>query len=407
MARRRSRWNREKLRSFHAGFGLPYDGPMDSSASFERAFASRNILGLTLDSARRNAERELAGEPPEFPSYSFGLSTGSLGVPGVFLTSERERSAWVGSILGKFVPVRLLLGSDVALILKHNNRLYTDATRTRGIRLHYFDAACPVAEWLPRLCELAPQILIGPPSVLEEVALSTDFARRPFRPSILLAGAEPLFPQDAELLNDAFTVEPRVIYQAKEGFLAAGCEFGNTHLNEDLVYFEAIELSDRRVIPVITDFTRTSQIYRRYRLDDVLVPHFGACPCGQPFATVDAVEGRANDVLLLPMDKPVFPLQVNTALMPLLPAISGRKADFCLTQSGAGEFRLAMEGGAKPDQIAVVSSLLDQAPITTEDYQPPKPGEKRRRIRRLFDSGNAWLTAYGDPTPWPAPEQSG
>ena len=88
------------------------------------------------------------------------------------------------------------------------------------------------------MCTLAPAVLVGPASLLEHVALSGAFARRPWRPQLLLAGAEPMFPQDRRLLQRAYGVPPRVIYQAKEGFLGTECAHGGIHLNEDLLHFE-------------------------------------------------------------------------------------------------------------------------------------------------------------------------
>ena len=173
------------------------------------------------------------------------------------------------NVAGKFLPLRMLAGSDVALVLKQNSRLYTDVRKTRGLRLHYFDAAAPVAAWASHLCGLAPQVLIGPPSVLEQVALSAAFARRPFR-SRFCWPPSPSFPRTRPFWNRP-TVAPRVIDQAKEGFLAAGCRRGGIHLNQDLIHSKALPLHRARFVPVITDFTRTSQRYRRFRLDDVLI----------------------------------------------------------------------------------------------------------------------------------------
>lgn len=47
-----------------------------------------------------------------------------------------------------------------------------------------------------------------------------------------------MFPPDGLLLQSAYGVAPRVIYQAKEGFLGAECAYSGIHLNEYLLYFE-------------------------------------------------------------------------------------------------------------------------------------------------------------------------
>ena len=360
-------------------------GPVETLAGFEANFAERNVLGLTLEQARQEAERELAGAAPNFPGYSFGLSTGSTGRPGVFLTSERERDAWLGAILGKFLPLQLLLnGADIALVLKHNNSLYAGVTKTRWLRLHYFNAAEPVDEWVESLCRLAPAVLVGPVSLLEQVASSGAFAKRPWRPQLLLAGAEPLFPQDRVLLQCAYGVAPRVIYQAKEGFLGVECMHGGIHLNEDLLQFERISLAKNRFVPVITDFTRKSQRYRRVRLDDILIQGQVPCKCGSPHATLEGVEGRANDVLLLE-DGPLFPWEVNGLLAPHL-----KGKDYRVTQVDGRLVTFAVEGGAAAGALAALEQGIGLR-VGIEAYEAPAPGEKRRRIRRMFDVQNGWL----------------
>ena len=386
LARRRSRWSAERLQA-HQRKHVAIDGcAIETSLQFEEHFSERNALKMTREQAHTAAGRELAGEPSAFPGFSWGLSTGTMGRAGLFLTSDHERNAWLGTVLGKFLPLRMLTGSDVALVLKRNNRLYTDVHKTRGLRLHYFDAATPAAQWANKLCSLSPRVLIGPPSVLEQVAFSAAFARSPFRPQLLLAGAEPLFPQDQAFLQQAYGVAPRVIYQAKEGFLAAGCRKGGIHLNEDLIYFETLPLDRARFVPVITDFTRTSQRYRRFRLDDVLIAGPAQCPCGQPFANVSAVEGRANDVLLVDSQRH-FPLEINALVLRHLE----RPRDYRITQVAADRIAVAVEGGTPSELAEALARLVGPAQVSIEDYQAQSPGEKRRRVRRLFDLHNDWL----------------
>jgi putative adenylate-forming enzyme len=351
--------------------------PVETAAEYEREFPRRNVLGLTIERARSYALDEVAGRATPYPGFSFGLSTGSTGVPGVFLTTAAERQQWTRAMVAKFLPLSMLLMRPrIALILKHNNQLY-------GVpRLAYFDAADPVEHWAARLCEFRPEVIVGPASVLEALAATREFEQKPIKPRLLLAGAEPLFPQDAALLEAAYETAPRVIYQAKEGFLAFGCERGSIHLNEDLIHFEAIDVGQGRVIPVITDLRRTSQTYRRYRLDDVLQLAQDACPCGRNLARIAAVEGRAADVLLLADGRRVFPLEVNKTVLPfLLPT-----EDYRLTQTEARRFTL--EGGG--EAAWALSKLLGEQ-VEVLPFRPENPGVKRRRVRRMFDLENRWI----------------
>ncbi|MDN5247665.1 MAG: hypothetical protein QWI36_00800 [Wolbachia endosymbiont of Tyrophagus putrescentiae] len=68
-------------------------------------------------------------------------------------------------------------------------------------------------------------------------------------------------------------------------------------MNEEYVFIEKELVGENRFIPIITDFTRTSQPIVRYRLDDVLV--LSDEKNDTPFTILDRIEGRCDDVLYL------------------------------------------------------------------------------------------------------------
>jgi putative adenylate-forming enzyme len=360
----------------------PTAAPLECEATVYANFERYNALGISLEEARRLAREELETGRNPYPGYSFGLSSGTTGEPGVFLTNEHERDVWLGTVLGKFLSPGQVLSLNAALLLKHNNRLYQASNR-----VHYFDISTPSSLWAPRLCDLAPSVLIGPPGVLQALAETAAFQRRPLRPHTLLAGGEVLYPQDRERLARAYGVAPRGLYQAKEGFLAAGCAAGGLHWNEDLVEVEWMRFYHRpdRAVPVITDFARQSQTFRRYRLDDV-VKLSGACGCATPFQRVGAVEGRLQDILLLPAPKggfrPLFPFEVNAVLKGF--------ADYRLYQHDAYHFTLAVPGAPGREVLAALTELLERpSRLEIVPLRAEAPEKKRRRVQRLFDEGNS------------------
>lgn len=363
--------------------GVLPSSPVCDEARMAANFEEYNALGLTLEEARRLAREELETGANPHPGYSFGLSTGTLGTPGVFLTTQAERDRWLGTILGKFLSPIQLLTMNAALLLKHNNRLYETSQR-----VHYFDLTQSTATWAPRLCDLAPNVLIGPPSALGALADSAAFQRRPFQPHTLLSAAEPLFPQDREKLRRAFQVAPRNLYQAKEGFLAAGCGHGMLHWNEDLMLLEVMRFKARpdRVVPVITDLARQSQTFRRYRVDDVLV--LGEkCPCRTPFQKVTTVEGRLHDILLRPGvnggHEPLFPLELNEVLAPA--------GEYVLKQYDIDHFTLECDATPGPPVLEILRNALRRpARLDFVPLRPVATGQKRRRYQRLFDLEN-WI----------------
>ncbi len=355
-------------------------GPVCDEAEMAANFGKYNALGLSLAEARRLAREELETGVSAHAGYSFGLSTGTTGEPGVFITTQAERDRWLGTILGKFLAPSQLLSLKAALLLKHNSRLY-EASRF----VHYFALTQTAAHWAPRLCDLGPNVLIGPPSALLALAASAAYQRRPFQPHTLLCAAEPLFPQDRERLQRVFGTEPQNLYQAKEGFLAAGCRHGALHWNGDLVRLEGMRFKSRpdRIVPVITDAARQSQTFARYRLDDVLVVG-EPCPCRTPLQKFATVEGRLQDILLDHsggMYHPLFPLDINEVLRSL--------GDYTLVQHDAGHFTL--ETVATPSAALLQrlnTALRNPARIDMAPLRGDPPGTKRRRFQRLFDPRN-------------------
>lgn len=112
------------------------------------------------------------------------------------------------------------------------------------------------------------------------------------------------------------------------------------HLNEEFLYIEPEWLDERRFVPIITDFTRTTQPIVRYRLDDVLVASDKPCACGSATRALERIEGRQDDQLLLPGSdgtaQTVFADPCSRVLAQMLPLT----ADYRLMQIAAGDLEL-------------------------------------------------------------------
>jgi hypothetical protein len=169
-------------------------------------------------------------------------------------------------------------------------------------------------------------------------------------------------PGDVATLEGLFGVKPRVVYQAKEGFLAVGNERGGLDWNEDLVALQRMYFRGdaSRFVPVITDLRRTTQRYVRYRMDDVLRVVDGE---------IIEVEGRLQDVLNVER-RLVFPSEVHARVG------HGR---YELEQLGEGSFVLRGDVA-----VGAVEELLG-ARVRREQLVERPLWEKRRRVRRSFD----------------------
>ena len=167
------------------------------------------------------------------------------------------------------------------------------------------------------------------------------------------------------------------------------------HLNEEYVHIEPQWLDDeqRRFVPVITDFTRITQPIVRYRLDDILLARATPCPCGRVTRAIDGIEGRCDDMLVLPSDNgksvSVFADVLTRAFAQALPP----DCDYRLVQQGAATLQLhaAQDAAGLAALRLHLEGVLRGLGVAVERLDWTVGGElpafdptmKRRRIRRL------------------------
>lgn len=376
--------------------------PIVDKATMLAHFAAFNTVGVSLDAAldvATRAERSRDFAPMLPGGISVGLSSGTSGTRGVFLVRPDERTRWAGVLLSRLLAERSLLRVldlagpplRVAFFLRANSNLYTTVA-SRRIDFAFHDLLTPFDRHLARLARQAPEILVAPPTVLRalaEVALTGGLR---IAPAQVVSVAEVLEADDVTLVERAWGVPVQQVYQATEGFLGITCPEGRLHLNEDLVHVEPEWIDDGPVVParfhpIVTDFSRTTQLVVRYRLDDVLRVDAGRCPCGRPTRVIAAIEGRADDVLTLRAIAGgalrVFPDVVRRAL-----ALVDGLGDYRLEQHG-GEWRVrthhaeaVVAGRLTRECDTLASQLGAQAPaVRVMSWVDDAPGAKRRRIR--------------------------
>ena len=374
---------------------LPFaQWPLMDKAIMLRHFNRMNAAGLTLEQVMRAAQQAERSRDfsPTIGRYTVGLSSGTTAQRGAFVVSRAEQAQWAGVMLAKALPDGLFARERVALFLRANSNLYT-AVRSRWLTFEFFDLFQPFASQLSRLAGYRPTILLAPAQVLRALAQAQLAGQLQLAPKRVYSIAEVLEAQDRAIIEKAFG-QVHQIYQATEGFLASSCEHGVLHLNEEYIHVEPEWLDEerRRFVPIITDFSRHTQPIVRYRLNDVLLARASPCPCGRATLALDGVEGRCDDMLLLPdhagRQQTVFADVLSRALAQALPW----NADYRLRQTGARALTLHLELDAAA--AAAVRQRLEQTLAglgvnvaalewRLEGALPPlDPTRKRRRIIR-------------------------
>jgi putative adenylate-forming enzyme len=368
--------------------------PLMDKAHMIANFDAMNTAGLALTQVMDVAMRaERSGDfTPTIGSITVGLSSGTSAQRGAFIVSAKEKAQWAGIMLAKALPNGLFAGERVALFLRANSNLYT-AVRNRWITFAFFDLFKPFDQHAARLANYRPSIIVAPAQVLRQLALAALSGQLQVMPKRVISVAEVLEPQDRIIIEKAFGALHE-IYQATEGFLASTCAHGVLHLNEEYVHVEPQWLDDahRRFVPVITDFSRMTQPIVRYRLNDVLVARAEPCPCGKVTRALDHIEGRCDDMLILPgrdgSQIVVFSDVLSRALAQVLPM----DADYRLVQDGAASLRL--HASLAEEKLVAVRRHLEQTLInlgidaamlmwTLHNHMPAfEPTKKRRRIVR-------------------------
>ena len=261
-------------------------------------FDELNTLGVKKDEAMEvtlNSEKT-RNFNQKYKNISVGLSSGTSGHRGMFITTPEEQGTWAGTILAKMLPKNNIFGHKIAFFLRADNDLYK-TINSFLISLEYFDTFKDIDEHIERLNKYKPSMIVAPPSLLLILAKKIEEGELRVSLKRVISVAEILEKADEEYIKKQFKLNiVHQIYQATEGFLACTCEYGHLHLNEDLIKFDRKYIDAKRFYPIITDFRRTSQPFVNYYLNDILVESEEPCECGSVLQRIEKIEGRSDDI---------------------------------------------------------------------------------------------------------------
>jgi phenylacetate-CoA ligase len=177
----------------------------------------------------------------------------------------------------------------------------------------------PPAEILDALHALAPDVILGYPGVLHAVAgLILDGPGSVPRPKLVVAAGEVLTAEMRGRIAAAFGSRVFELYTSHElHTIGWECmETGALHVADDSVVVEV--LRDGRPVGagetgqlVGTALHSFAMPFLRYRLGDMVTRGTTPCRCGQPFSTIESVQGRMVDYLVLPGGRLLHPYRLT------------------------------------------------------------------------------------------------
>ena len=313
----------EFYRRHHAGLldaplaQLPPVTKADLMNNFDRTVT---VPGLKLAELEDHLRVLMAtGADPGLPwreRWWTAATAGTTGRQGIFvwdrtewatvLASYARANDWAGVPAGLTRPLRV--GMVSSRVPTHQSAVVGASLRSRFVPTLRLDATDPLSETVAALNTFQPRLLVGYPSVLRPLATEQRAGRLSIAPQSVMSASEVLSEQAATEMLAAWGSVPFDVYASTEtAAIASPCSFHNRHIYEDLVIVEPVDQAGMPVPPgtpgarllVTVLFSRTLPLIRYEMSDRVRVGGRG-CPCGRSFALLTGIEGRVEDVLLLP-----------------------------------------------------------------------------------------------------------
>jgi phenylacetate-CoA ligase len=307
----------------HAGL---YDAPLAQLPPVTKTDLMNNfdqmvtVPGLRLADVEDHLRALLAtGADPGMPwreRWWVAATAGTTGRRGVFIW---DRSEWA-TVLASYarahdwagIPVELTHPLRVGIVSSrvptHQSAVLGASLRSRFVPTLQLDATSPLSETVTALNDFQPRILVGYPSVLRTLAVEQRSGRLTIAPRSVMSASEVLSEHAAAEMRSTWGSAPVDVYAATEtAGIASPCTFHRRHIYEDLVIVEPVDeagmpvqagtIGARLLVTVL--FSRTLPLIR-YEMSDCVGVGGRGCPCGRSFALLTGIEGRVEDVLLLP-----------------------------------------------------------------------------------------------------------
>ena len=341
-ARRRERWSAERVARYqaellrrtraHALANSPFyrehhrgleDAPLEALPIVTKRRLMDRFDDIVTDrririaDVRRHMDAEVETGRPFLGRYVIVTSSGSTGEVTIIVSSPEEHvdGLAIASRARAFAgypwrPLRTRRVAQIAGELPWLSSAQSARTeKSRFAPLLAIGAGQPIDRIVPELNRWDPEILEGYSSILGVLAEEQIAGRLNIRPKLIGAGGETMTPGIRRQIREAWNQDPFDYYGTVEGGThAVECREGRRlHLMDDALVLEVVD-DDHRPVPagepgtrvLITTLLRTTQPLIRYELTDSVTLAPDPCPCGRPFRSLAAIQGRLPRLLTMP-----------------------------------------------------------------------------------------------------------
>ncbi|MHA1200636.1 MAG: F390 synthetase-related protein [Candidatus Heimdallarchaeaceae archaeon] len=298
-----------KKSQFYSTFYTDYDLtdfcnlPFINKQLFMDNFTQLNTVGLTREECINHClEKEQSRDFSEYyKGYLVGMSTGTSGNRGIEFVSKLETIMMQLLVFFRF-PFPKTRKIHLAFIL----RVFSPGFGHNGrkIRITYVSPLDTIETIVEKLNTLNPNLLSGPPSVLQVLARAKKEGLLKVSPLLIISYGEVLSSNVKKIVEKDFNCSVVEVYKSSESFIALPCKDGKLHINEDTTFIEVLDKYNQPVKPgepgfvVVTDFIKRKTPIIRYKLNDLITIDPEPCSCGSKFRVIKEVHGRADDIIL-------------------------------------------------------------------------------------------------------------
>jgi phenylacetate-CoA ligase len=262
------------------------------------------------------------------------------------------------------------------------------------------DCLRPLEEIRRSLRHFRPDAIVGYASVLARLSQSSEIKDEyAIRPRFVVSGGEVLTAQMREQIEAAFGVPVYDVYGSHEfNLIAWQCKStGMFHTCDDALIVEVLNdgrpaHKGERGEVVATGLHSFAMPFIRYRLGDIVTKGEEVCRCGQPFSSIESIQGRMYDCFPLPGSRSIYSFQLWSIIRQATSWISL----YQLVQEELGRFVLLIVTCRLPvaEEIAMLTEAIGAALGPGVDLEvrlvreiPSEPSGKFRAFRPQVVSG--------------------
>ncbi|WP_148224967.1 phenylacetate--CoA ligase family protein [Nitratifractor salsuginis] len=206
-------------------------------------------------------------------------------------------------------------------------------------------------EWIKRFKRIAFEYIYGYTSAIvlfSRYLIKKRLILKEICPTLklVIVTSETCSVEDKAIIKKATGVKVRNEYgSAEAGIFGFECDRGHIHLLEENLYFET---NDRNEL-LVTDLSNKSFPMIRYNIGDIASLENQKCTCGNRNRYISKLEGRTNDVALLPSGKQSPGLTFYYVSRALLES-SGVLKEFIIRQTALDTFEFDVVSDKKISQ---------------------------------------------------------